>query len=94
MTLGTRCRLWAEDANGTRIAGDGKGQYHECGNNDLHIIGTGSYEQYWVHTKVQLSFFPGMYTGPLNQDSCFRIHGAVDTWNFDEVAMSECDKYH
>ncbi|KAF0501278.1 hypothetical protein F8M41_020056 [Gigaspora margarita] len=80
------CKIWAEDSNHTRIGGDSS--YHSCTFNTYT-----NYEEtfnfpdqtYSVHAKVQGSFEKTKNRGPFNDTTCFRIHGSVDKWKFDNV---------
>ncbi|CAG8537773.1 46475_t:CDS:2 [Gigaspora margarita] len=82
-----RCRIWVEDSNHNRIAGDGPGHYHDCDGD------TGNGEQilnfanvtFWVHAKVQGSLEKKKVRGPFNT-KCFDIYGRVGDWKFDETS--------
>ncbi|RIA84166.1 hypothetical protein C1645_742531 [Glomus cerebriforme] len=50
MVDGTRCRIWIEDKYQYRIAGDGKGDYNDCGMEEEKVI-TFQTELYWVNVK-------------------------------------------
>ncbi|CAB5297857.1 unnamed protein product [Rhizophagus irregularis] len=83
MTL-CRCRIWIEDSNGHRIAGDKK--YHDC-TNYFHPVYEFIYfpnQTYTVHAKVAGSFKKKKARGPFNENTCFRIHGTVNKWGFDQ----------
>ena len=92
MTEITNCRLWAEDVNGNRIAGDGKGHYHECSTHTIEIIGTESYDWYWIHAKVETSRHNGVYVGGFNSDTCLEIHGSTGDWKLSVRNMSDCNE--
>ncbi|CAG8735071.1 1205_t:CDS:1, partial [Dentiscutata heterogama] len=70
MLGGTRCRLWAEDKYGTRIGGDGAGDYESCdgvyGGRQKNI-NTGSTEPYAIVVRVQGTLraekWRGLYSG-------------------------------
>ncbi|RGB35926.1 hypothetical protein C1646_667396 [Rhizophagus diaphanus] len=77
------CRIWIEDSNHKRIAGDGKGDYHACD-------GTGGDEidfpdqEYYVVAKVELTARKQKVRGSFNGDTCFRIHGNSAKFYFDQ----------
>ena len=88
----TRCRIWVEDKYQNRIAGDGKGDYHECSSADLpHGPQTMTFQtdMYWIHVKVQGSFRDEKVRGPYWEDTCSRVYGDVDNWGIDEY-YSNC----
>ncbi|CAG8663633.1 25294_t:CDS:2, partial [Gigaspora margarita] len=85
MTL-CSCKIWVEDINGNRIAGDGSGHYHDC----EHSIGKEqtlnfSNQTYYIHAKVEGSARQPKIRGPFNDNACFHIHGTVNDWGFDET---------
>ncbi|RIB12764.1 hypothetical protein C2G38_1787938 [Gigaspora rosea] len=85
MTL-CSCKIWVEDANGNRIAGDGSGHYHDCD----HSIGKEQKlnftdQTYTIHAKVEGSLRKAKVRGPFNNDTCFHIYGTVDDWKFDQT---------
>ncbi|PKK59617.1 hypothetical protein RhiirC2_762523, partial [Rhizophagus irregularis] len=71
------CRIWIEDSNHKRIAGDGKGDYHHA------CDGTsGDYkeidfpdQEYYVVAKVHFTLRKQKVRGCFNGNTCFRIHG-------------------
>lgn len=82
------CRIWVEDSNGNRIAGD-KG-YHDCsctvhGPHNHKIINIPD-QSYTVYAKVETSFEKTKKRGPFNENTCFSIHGSVDHWEFEQIA--------
>ncbi|CAG8837397.1 42260_t:CDS:1, partial [Gigaspora margarita] len=82
-TGGDLCRIWAEDSNQNRIAGDT--DYHECTNDQRPESFSFSDETYWVHAKVEGSFEDDKTRGPYNDNTCFTIYGDVDDWHFDQT---------
>ncbi|RGB37943.1 hypothetical protein C1646_665770 [Rhizophagus diaphanus] len=77
------CRIWIEDSNHNRIAGDGKGDYHACdGIGDYKEIDFPD-QEYYVVAKVQFTARKQKVRGPFNDNSCFRIHGNSDFY-FDQ----------
>ncbi|CAG8830785.1 9853_t:CDS:1, partial [Gigaspora margarita] len=85
MTL-CSCRIWVEDSNQNRIAGDSN--YHDCaynqyGKNDHEIINLQN-GTYWVHAKVEGSARKEKVRGPYTDNTCFRIYGTVGFWDFDQ----------
>ncbi|KAF0562134.1 hypothetical protein F8M41_009267 [Gigaspora margarita] len=81
-TGGDLCRIWAEDSNGNRIAGDDG--YHECTNDQRSESFSFPDQTYWVHAKVEGSFEEPKVRGPYYADTCFVIYGDVDSWHFDQ----------
>ncbi|GBC37535.2 hypothetical protein GLOIN_2v1844525 [Rhizophagus irregularis DAOM 181602=DAOM 197198] len=82
------CRIWVEDSNGNRIAGDKN--YHDCSYNsygsNYHETLNFSDQTYTVYAKVEASFEKTKKRGPYNGNTCFHIHGNVDHWEFDETS--------
>ncbi|CAB5364531.1 unnamed protein product [Rhizophagus irregularis] len=79
------CRIWIEDTNGYRIAGDSN--YHDCTYNTHGEEYTNinfPNQTYSVHAKVQGSLRKQKIRGPFNENTCFSIHGSVDKWGFDQ----------
>ncbi|PKY42810.1 hypothetical protein RhiirA4_507240 [Rhizophagus irregularis] len=81
-----RCRIWIEDSNGYRIAGDS--DYHDCSE---HYDSGDDYETinfpdqtYTVHAKVQGSFEKQKVRGSFNENTCYGIYGSVDDWTFEQ----------
>ncbi|CAB4473964.1 uncharacterized protein OCT59_023484 [Rhizophagus irregularis] len=86
-----RCRIWIEDSNGNRIAGDK--HYHDCSDHSSISSDDDDYETinfpnqtYTVHAKVQASFEKQKVRGPFNEDTCYGIYGNVDDWTFDQTS--------
>jgi hypothetical protein len=84
------CRIWVEDSNGNRIGGDK--YYHDCsyssyGPDDHETINIQD-QSYTVYAKVAASFEKTKKRGPFNTNTCFKIHGSVDDWKFDQVPCS------
>ena len=79
------CRIWIEDANHNRIAGDGKGDYHACDGNDEKDINFPD-QEYYVVAKVHLSARKQKVRGSFNSNTCFRIHGNSATFYFDQTS--------
>ncbi|CAG8781597.1 12159_t:CDS:2 [Gigaspora margarita] len=77
------CRIWAEDSNGNRIAGDG--DYHECTDFQKTESFSLQNETYWVHAKVQGSTEDEKVRGPYDIDTCFILDGTVFDWDFDQT---------
>ncbi|PKC07895.1 hypothetical protein RhiirA5_358613 [Rhizophagus irregularis] len=84
------CRIWIEDSNNNRIAGDGKGDYHACdgtaGSNFQEI--DFSDQEYYVVAKVHFSAREQKVRGSFNENTCFRIHGNSAKFYFDQY---DCD---
>ncbi|CAB4404432.1 unnamed protein product [Rhizophagus irregularis] len=81
------CRIWIEDVNGYRIAGDK--DYRDCSytpTGDDHEVITFSDQTYTVHAKVEGSFRKQKVRGPFNENTCFKIYGSVDDWQFDQTS--------
>ncbi|PKK65683.1 hypothetical protein RhiirC2_715390 [Rhizophagus irregularis] len=76
-----RCRIWIEDSNGLRIAGDDG--YRDCGEGNYLTIDFQD-QTYTVHAKVDGSFEQQKVRGPFNENTCYSIHGSVDKWKFDQ----------
>ncbi|CAB5348823.1 unnamed protein product [Rhizophagus irregularis] len=80
------CRIWIEDSNHKRIAGDGKGDYHHA------CDGTsGDYkeidfpdQEYYVVAKVHFTLRKQKVRGCFNGNTCFRIHGNSGKFYFDQ----------
>uniref|UniRef100_A0A1D1ZH06 Arginine biosynthesis bifunctional protein ArgJ n=1 Tax=Anthurium amnicola TaxID=1678845 RepID=A0A1D1ZH06_9ARAE len=81
------CRIWIEDVNHNRIAGDGKGDYHACDgtSSDYEDIEF-SDQEYYVVAKVELSFRKQKVRGSFNANTCFRIHGTIDFFHFEQTS--------
>ncbi|RIB01810.1 hypothetical protein C2G38_2229634 [Gigaspora rosea] len=86
MKSNAHCRIWIEDINHNRIAGDGKGDYHFCDNGD-EIIDIPD-QEYWVVAKVRLSARKQKYRGTFNGNTCFRITGDEVKFHFDEISCN------
>ncbi|GBC06710.1 hypothetical protein RclHR1_00700009 [Rhizophagus clarus] len=81
------CRIWIEDVNHCRIAGDGKGSYHACDgsdNNQFEVIDFND-QEYFVVAKVNLSGRDEKVRGSFNGGTCFRIHGNSASFYFDQT---------
>ncbi|EXX64081.1 uncharacterized protein OCT59_023474 [Rhizophagus irregularis] len=81
------CRIWIEDSNGYRIAGDA--DYRDCSytsTGDDHEVISFSDQTYTVHAKVEGSFRKQKVRGPFNENTCFKIYGSVDDWEFDQTS--------
>ncbi|CAB4480405.1 unnamed protein product [Rhizophagus irregularis] len=82
----SNCRIWIEDSNHNRIAGDEKGDYHACDGSD------GEFEEidfpaqeYYVVAKVELSTRKQKVRGPFTGENCFEISGNVFSFSFDQI---------
>ncbi|CAB5214453.1 unnamed protein product [Rhizophagus irregularis] len=83
------CRIWIEDSNGYRIAGDE--DYRDCSYDpagDDHEYLSFQNQTYTVHAKVGGSLEKQKVRGPFNENTCFSIHGSVDDWKFDQKSCS------
>ncbi|CAB4474006.1 uncharacterized protein OCT59_023563 [Rhizophagus irregularis] len=80
-----RCRIWIEDSNGHRIAGNKK--YIDCTDypDDYEFIYFPN-QTYTVHAKVEGSFEKKKARGPFNENTCFSIFGDVDDWTFKQTS--------
>ncbi|PKK61959.1 hypothetical protein RhiirC2_791074 [Rhizophagus irregularis] len=78
-----RCRIWIEDSNGYRIAGDDS--YRDCSARIDENISFPD-QTYTAHAKVEGSFEKQKVRGPFNENTCFSIHGSVDKWKFDQTS--------
>ncbi|CAB4404033.1 unnamed protein product [Rhizophagus irregularis] len=80
------CRIWIEDSNHNRIAGDGKGDYYICDGSD----GVTSYDiqfpdqEYYVVAKVHFSTRKQKVRGPFNENTCYFITGNIFKFHFDQ----------
>ncbi|KAF0476161.1 hypothetical protein F8M41_024453 [Gigaspora margarita] len=83
-TDGARCRIWAEDSNQNRIAGDS--DYHECTQFNKEETFSFQDETYWVHAKVQGSFEEEKIRGPYYDSTSFLIEGELNGWHFDQTS--------
>ncbi|RGB29202.1 hypothetical protein C1646_672623 [Rhizophagus diaphanus] len=66
------CRIWVEDSNGYRIAGDKN--YHDCSYSygpSPHETLNFSDQTYMVYAKVEGSFEETKRRGPFNNNTCF-----------------------
>ncbi|CAG8823438.1 6472_t:CDS:1, partial [Gigaspora margarita] len=78
-----QCRIWIEDSQQNRIAGDEF--YHDCSNyRKFESIDLQKDQTYWVHAKVEGSFEKPKVRGPYNENTCFDMGGDVDDWHFDQ----------
>ncbi|CAB4434775.1 unnamed protein product [Rhizophagus irregularis] len=85
MDTGGACRIWIEDSNHKRIAGDGKGNYHACDGSDGKIILEIDFpdQEHYVVAKVQLSTRKQKVRGPFTSNSCHIISGNNFKFHFD-----------
>ncbi|RGB32913.1 hypothetical protein C1646_669763 [Rhizophagus diaphanus] len=82
------CRIWIEDSNHNRIAGDGKGDYHACDDDGYQEIDFPD-QEYYVVAKVELTTRKQKVRGPFNEETCFRIHGNSAYFYFDQYNCCE-----
>ncbi|KAF0347930.1 hypothetical protein F8M41_015692 [Gigaspora margarita] len=83
------CKIWVEDSNEHRIAGDGPSHYGGCSVNYIknkHQILYFPNQTFWVHAKVLDSAEKGKVRGPFNANTCFSIYGSTSSWLFDEIS--------
>ncbi|CAG8519295.1 uncharacterized protein OCT59_012461 [Rhizophagus irregularis] len=80
--VGAFCRIWIEDSNHKRIAGDGKGHYRVCDTVSYNHIEF-SDQEYYIVAKVLTSFEKQKRRGPFKGEHYCSIHGEVDSWDFD-----------
>ncbi|CAB4480554.1 hypothetical protein RhiirA5_377374 [Rhizophagus irregularis] len=80
--VGAFCRIWIEDSNHKRIAGDGKGHYRVCDTVSYNHIEF-SDQEYYIVAKVLASFEKQKRRGPFKGEHYCSIHGEVDSWDFD-----------
>lgn len=82
------CRIWIEDSNHNRIAGDGKGDYHSCTGSIGSEYGVIDFpdQVYYVVAKVKLTARKQKIRGPFNDNTCFRIHGNSFKFYFDQTS--------
>ncbi|PKY35080.1 hypothetical protein RhiirB3_533048 [Rhizophagus irregularis] len=72
------CRIWIEDSNHKRIAGDGKGDYHACDgtSGDYKEIDFPD-QEYYVVAKVHFTLRKQKVRGSFNGNTCFPIISSV-----------------
>ncbi|RIB20738.1 hypothetical protein C2G38_2034986 [Gigaspora rosea] len=90
----TRCRVWAEDGNHTRIGGDEEGDYHFCDGGYDMIIGTGRdlpTDWYWIIVKTQAGI-DDYLTQPFNSHSCVCVSGTVRKLKFSGYPVDDIEK--
>jgi hypothetical protein len=82
------CRIWIEDSNHNRIAGDGKGDYHDCSGSNVSDYENIDFsdQEYYVVAKVKLSARKQKIRGSFNGNTCFRIHGNSIKFYFDQTS--------
>ncbi|CAB4383694.1 uncharacterized protein OCT59_003513 [Rhizophagus irregularis] len=80
--LSAFCRVWIEDSNHFRIAGDGKGHYRGCGSVNFNHIDFND-QQYYIVVKVEGSTKEEKVRGPFDSNHSCSLYGEVDSWGFD-----------
>ncbi|CAB4404157.1 unnamed protein product [Rhizophagus irregularis] len=86
---GGACRIWIENLNSTRIAGDGKGDYHACdGSDGNHELIDFPDQEYYVVAKLHFTTRKQKVRGPFNENTCFRIHGNYSKFHFDQFVCN------
>ncbi|CAG8836374.1 23072_t:CDS:1, partial [Gigaspora margarita] len=78
------CKIWAENSAHYRIGGDGSNDYYDCSSGNDPEKFSFQDQTFWVHAKVEASTRHEKIRGPYNNKTCFRIHGYLDRWYFDE----------